>query len=235
MATLKEISHQLADALNRPFDDMLIERLKVLIRQELATLIRQQINKYGISSQFKTRYSIKCKDVELGDSPYYPGHESDVEVYRTVNKVARPVRYTTDEPFTYVGSTNGQVPFIFINIAELPYVDALPSIQKTYQVEDTPVELPIRYSYDNNYIYIYGDIDSLKVDDELFLTIEGVHSSYDFINTETADSTTLRYLDTVDFPMPDDLIQTIKGKLLAGELGIIDAKDKIPSRHIDNN
>ncbi len=235
MATLTQIADQLADSLNRPFDDMLKLRLVALIKQEFATLVRQQINKYGLDGQFKTKYSVKIHKVNLGDSPY-----SEVEdpqtTFRTINKVARPIRYNTDDPFTYVGGVNGKTPYIYSKLAELSFTSGLPAVQQSYQLEEgQSLVKPSRYTYDNGYIYIYDYNGEEDIDEQGAISIEGVHSSYPFINTETADSTNLVYLDTVEFPMPDDLIQTIKERLLKGELSIIDDKDKIPSRHIDNN
>jgi len=235
MATLTQIADQLADSLNRPFDDMLKLRLVVLIKQEFATLVRQQVNKYGLNSQFKTKYSVKINKVNLGDSPYSEDDDPRV-TFRTINKVVRPIRYNTDDPFTYVGTPDGKTPYLYSKLAELNFTSGLPAVQQPYQLNEAEsLVKPARYTYDNNYIYIYdynGDEDE---NGQGVITIEGVHSSYPFINTETADSINLVYLDTVEFPMPDDLIQTIKERLLRGELSIIDDKDKIPSRHIDNN
>jgi hypothetical protein len=340
MASLKHIADQIADSLNRPFDDMLKERVKVLFRQELAVYIRQQINKYGIDSQFKTRYSITCIKVNPSDSSLDESVPTG-ECYRSINKVANPVRYITDDPFTYVGDTNGKVPYNYTYLAVAEYNSLMPAIQTSdlitdqilvilpedvvvgdpgggtqtlttfkyvgtlliktftgpyagltivggadqalfeveglslslieaidpgeytvivaleqigfppltvtvnltvealeyYDVEDTII-LPTTYDYRNGYLYIYPNYRIMdSIPSTIKVMIEGVHSSYDFITDTTRDSkvANLIYLDTVEFPMPDDIIQLVKEKLLATELSIIDDKDKVVSPHIDNN
>jgi len=239
MATLKQIADQIALSLNRPFDDMLKERVKAIYKQELAVYIRQQINKHGIDSQFKTRYSITCKRVNIADSSL--NDEIVGNCFRTINKVAKPVRYITDDPFTYVGSINGQIPFTFINTAALEYYKLLPAVQKAYQVdEEESLVTPPTYDYLNGYIYVYyvpNEIDEDEPLTSIDIMVEGVHSSYDFIQDESLDAKQagITYLDTVDFPMPDDIIQLVKEKLLATELSLTDDKDKIISPHLDNN
>ncbi len=367
MATLKQISDQIADALNRPFDDMFKERVKSVFKQELANYIRQQINKHGIDTHFKTRYSTVCKAVNFSDSSL-DSSVVDRKTFRTVNKVAKPVRYITDDPFTYVGNINGKVPYKFINIAAYDFEKLLPMQQKTtdlepvlteipedtgsnYYIDDESVDVmtyeditirtelsetsysiysnmysletnplfttelvstvvtypsenqtrtvntykvkfvktpdvgeyeftlnsntstttfsppfppevievngthdktvtvlskyvdpetlvnrPTKYDYRNGYIYIYFNT-AISSEEEVEIMIEGVHNTYDFIADESKDAKDkdLVYLDEVEFPMPDDIIQLIKDKLLAGEFSIIDNKDKIESRHIDNN
>lgn len=239
MATLKQIADQIALSLNRPFDDMLKERVKAIYKQELAVYIRQQINKYGIDSQFKTRYSVTCKRVNVADSSLVS--EITGNCFRTINKVAKPVRYITDDPFTYVGSVNGQIPFIFINTAALDYYSLMPAVQKSYQLgEGEVLKIPPKYDYINGYIYLYyvpEEISEVEPLTSIDIMVEGVHSSYDFIQDESLDAKEagLIYLDTVDFPMPDDIIQLVKEKLLATELSLTDDKDKIISPHLDNN
>lgn len=234
MATLKQVSDQIADALNRPFDDMFKERVKAVFKQELANYIRQQINKHGIDSQFKTRYSTVCKPTSYGDSSL-DNSGNHIMTYRSINKVATPVRYNTDDPFTYVGNINGKVPYKYTNISAIEYDNLLPMVKKSYDLEEEGLVVPTRYDYRNGYIYVY--FGQPMTFETVNIMIEGVHNTYEFIGDESKDAkdANLTYMDTVEFPMPDDIIQMIKDKLLSGEFSIIDDKDKIESRHIDNN
>jgi hypothetical protein len=236
MASLKLIADEISDALNRPFDDMLKERIKSIFRHELAAMIRQQVNKNGLSPHFKSRYSTVCKPVTKSDSSFDVSL-FDNSTFRTINKVAQPIRYNTDDPFTYVGKINGITPFTYLSLSGLPYYNLLPIIQKeAVEPNETPLQ-PITYDYRNGYIYIYFNPSLDENITEFHIMIEGVHSTYNFIADETKDSknANIIYNDELEFPMPNDLIQLVKERLLKGELSIIDDKDKIKSEHLDNN
>ena len=233
MATLKQISDQIAGVLDRPFDDMFKERVKATFLQELATYIRQQIMKHGIDNQFKTRYSITCIPVLESDNSIDPGGPTG-RCFRSVNKVAKPVRYNSDDPFTYIGGIQGNNPYLYTPLAARDYAYLLPSINTNLDTEDGLYYPPL-YDYRNGYIYVYF-LPPVSWE-TVAITIEGVHTSYNFIQDESKESKAkgLVYNDDVDFPMPDDIIQLIKDKLLAGEFSIIDDKDKVKPSHIDNN
>ena len=238
MATLKEIADQIADALNRPFDDMLKERVKAIFKQEMAVLIRQQLNKDGLDSSFLTRYSAECIPITASDSSMVVGVTLNGTAYRTKNKVATPIRYHTDDPFTYVGDINGIVPFIYTKLAELRYANYMPAIEKAWHIRHENINVPrtpIRYDYRNNYIYIYFNL--AVVHETYNIMIEGVHSTNSFLDDMTEDSASNNTVnvDDYEYPAPYDLIQLAKERLLKGELSIIDDKDKILSRHLDNN
>jgi hypothetical protein len=237
MATLNQIADQVSDALNRPFDDMFKERIKAVFRQESANYIRQQITKHGIDSHFKTRYSTVCKPVNNSDSSLDLNATFNNSCYRSINKVAVPVRYQTDEPFTYVGDISGMIPYIYINLVLYDYDDYLPMVQNANDLEEgqPPAGSPIKYDYRNGYIYVYFKpaLESATAN----IMIEGVHNTYSFIKDESKDSkdADLVYNDDVEFPIPDDIIQMVKDKLISGEFSVIDDKDKIKSPHLDNN
>jgi hypothetical protein len=245
MASLKLIADEIADALSRPFDDMFKERIKAVFRHQLATYIRQQINKYGIENAFKTRFSAECVAINPSDSPY---EEMGVDYlwYRTINQIPQPVRYTSDEPFTYVGFTNGLTPFIHTNLVEVHYADMLSSFIPVTDANEGTVE-PYRYFYRNGYVYhrrtavppvISGEQPDPPVEKpSYYILIEGIFTGYpDYTNT-TKDRFDLnhQYTDDIEFPMSEDLIQLVKESLLKGEFAIIDDKDKVKPEHVDNN
>jgi len=58
MATLNQIVTEIADTLNRPHDTLFKERLKLVIKHERSTLIRQSLNKYNDATLFKQRYTV---------------------------------------------------------------------------------------------------------------------------------------------------------------------------------
>lgn len=290
MATLRLIADEIGDALARPFDWMFKERIKSIFRHEAATLVRQAINKDGLSDHFKTKFTA---GIEVVDDTSLPCG-SDCGVIRTSNKLAKPIRYNSDEPFSWIGTPDGKVVYIYTKLTELPYAD----LTEPYQAH------PIRYHYQNGYVYIddatCGSITAVadytatvagtvlvttSVDHKLKtgynITISGT-TSYNGDYTVTVVSNTTFYItdtfvasetgswirklasdecisiegsyplgdvfestpeaalnssvfnDDTELPLPDDLIQAIKLKLLSGELSITDDKDKAIDSHIDN-
>ena len=111
MASLKLIADEISDALARPFDDMFKERIKSIFRHELATVIRQQINKYGLSNQFKSNFQVTCIESSPVVTSLYSIDTTD-NWYRSENKIPTPIRYESDDPFTFVGNILDNIPFI---------------------------------------------------------------------------------------------------------------------------
>lgn len=123
MATLKQISDEVANALERPFDTMLKERIKFVFRHELANSIRQEINKFGVESNFRQRVTIDLEEVNRPDNPY----STDVKCLRSTNKL-NLIRYKTDDPLLGVYDTDGIYPYIYTRLADLEFVDYLPAV-----------------------------------------------------------------------------------------------------------
>lgn len=152
MATLKLIADEIAGALNRPFDSQFKERVKSIFRHEAAVVIRQAINKDGLSDHFKSRYTANI--AIINDTTLPCG--SECGVIRTVNKVVKPIRIKSDEPFSWVGNKSGSVIYLYTGFSELPYAD----------LTEVYYNKPIRYTYQNDYIYIHdggicGNISSI--------------------------------------------------------------------------
>jgi hypothetical protein len=227
MATLKLIADEISDALNRPFDDMLKLRIKSIFRHELATIVHQQVNKYGIHDQFKSSF-ISIFRLTYDSNNIYSENDSTLW-FKSINKIPKPVRYNTDDPFTYVGDPSGQLPYLYTKLSEFRYTQYLPSHQQLWQIpNNNTVKLPYRYFYQDDYIII--NLDGNKDETSIPVLIEGL-----FIGTPNAIENGEVWNDNIEFPMPEDLIQVVKERLLKGELSIIDDKDKIKSEHIDNN
>ena len=229
MASLKLIADEISDALARPFDDMFKERIKSIFRHELATIIKQQIEKYGIHNQFKSNFQTTCIESSNVVTSLYEADVAD-NWYRTENKVPTPVRYMSDDPFTFVGNILDNIPYIYTNFTENLYVSHLPMMQKEYQkaIGQTSLNKPSRYFYRDGYIYVYSE--NIDTSEPFILNIEGV-----FVGNPNSVVDGSSITDDIEFPMPEDLIQTVKERLLKGELSIIDNKDKIPQANIDNN
>lgn len=250
MASINLIADEITGALNRPFDDMFKSRVKSIIRHQLAVFIRQSIEKSGVDDIFKTKFKVQVQKYINVDFELI-GVE-DERLFRTINKVPRPLRYKTDEPFLWVGDINGRGTYIYSTLQELPYAD----LQKVYSGKviagDTNILYkPIRYVYQNDYIYLFNYLGEVydenteppiggtpppdpEIEPNYYIGIEAVYpvktmlTPEDNLNNETID-------DNTDLPIPEDLIQLVKTELLSKELSIIDNRDKEIVSHIDNN
>ncbi len=220
MATLNQIVTEIADALDRPFDTLFKERVKVVIKHERSTLIRQALNKYSDATLFKQRYTVAVQTRTKSDSSTATGGDTK----RTYNKIYTPIRYNTDIPFNFVGNDIGTISFIYTELSELPYVGELP-----YNAD------MIRYTYRNGYIYLYASSAVLNTID--YISIEApLEDPTSMISIESQDNINaeISYHDDMEFPMPDDLVQDIKARILSGELRITDSDDKVRPTHVDN-
>lgn len=217
MATLKQIADEIAGALDRPFDDMFKERLKAIIKNERAYLIREQAEKYGLDDAFRQRYTVALERVDKADGLV----DVNCDVLRTSNKIAKPIRLKRDAIFSYVGNAEGTNAYRFTELSELKFRHFL------FLLADH-----ISYNYMNGYVYIYGNI-KLKT-----VTLDAAFESPELVlPNETAEdiSNGIEYTEDMEFPLPIDMIQNIKARLLSGELSITDSKDKVPPSHIDND
>jgi len=225
MATLNSIADEITGALDRPFDAMFKERVKELFKHQLSLLLRQEINKRGVNDLFATSFTTNIIDVTDSNKvnlKYLSGIASDY-VYRSESKVPIPIRYNTDDPFTYVGDKSGSVPYVYSKLGEIVYAGLL-NINKEKQS---------RYTYQNQYLYLYNtNVVHIDVATTL-LAISGVYPIGDVMSDEdTLNGITFQDDTTLIFP--DDLIQQAKLWLMKGELTITDEKDKVKPTNIDN-
>ena len=248
MATLKLIADEITGALNRPFDIFFRERLMSDIRHELALEIRRSIEKSGIDDIFKTKFKVPVNKYINTNGVLFGA--DDEHLYRTINKVPEPIRYKTDEPFLWVGDVNGRVTYIYTTMQELLYADLQPAYVGQVDTSLTPDILfkPIRYMYQNGYIYLFNYVgEEYKTEPPIggtpppepeeeptyILGIEGVFGVTSIITPEdTLNGVTIT--ENTELPIPEDMIQIVKLRLLQGELSIIDNRDKVTPEHIDN-
>jgi len=217
MATFNSIADEIAGALDRPFDDMFKQRIKEVFRHELARMLRQSMDKTGVDVSLVQRYTAVLEEVDSGDTVV----SYDCTILRTEDKIYKPIRWKTVEPFTYIGSDD--IPFIYRHSVEAKRLAPFLSLTGN----------AISYDYRNGYIYIYN---GKRLE---YVTIETVFANpADILAVETADAIGIgesTCKDDMVIPIAEDLIQTVKDKLFSGELAIIDDKDKVKPAHIDNN
>jgi len=238
MATLNKIADDILGTLDRPNDVQFKERIKYVFINELASVLRQEINKRQISDDMKQTYVAPIELILNGDLPNEV--DSTDIVYRTTNPVSKPVRYNTDDPFVSVKFISTNKHYIYIkNVSEYLY-------RASFDLNRFNSDgVPIYYSYRNGYIYLhnlentpYYDSETEDLDTrDKFIVIIGVHNVFDFLNSITieADTYNLGEGDDVELPIADDIIQLIKIKLLSSDFALVDNRDKVIPTHIDNN
>lgn len=229
MATLNNIITQLADSLNRPFDEMFKSRLKELVIQEFALYVSRSITKYGVDKEFVYSYYIN----ELEEITTLNNRVLVRPYYQTVNKIPRPLRYEGDVPFIYVGTVDGDMPFSYRNIHSRKYTSLVPNVgaapsydfhEDRLRLWNTPLEIAELAT--NEHPIIYGPITNILVQE---VPSDPRANSY----PDLLDQWFLN--DDREFPVTQDFIQQIKLSLLKGELSVTDSKDKVEATHLDNN
>lgn len=207
MATLNQLATRVANQLNKPFDHELKERLKDSYRFYRAERIRQSVEKSGIDDTLKVSYNIDLIPVDTGDDCVLT---VGCSMLRSENKVMKPIRYKTDEPFTYIGTLDG-IPFIYSDIASIRLMSYLPNIGKA-----------IYYYYENDYIFIKNNnkLERIRVQ----CIPANMESVIDLCNTGNGC-----WNDDMEYPLPEDMIESITTEILKkyGAFNIIDKEVKI--------
>lgn len=205
MPTLNQYAARVANLLNQPFNNELKERVKDAFRGLRANRIRQSVDKYGIDDILKQSYVVETMKVDSNlDSC---ARVIGCNILRSVNKIAKPVRFNSDEPFTFVGTTDG-ITFVYSDIGTVRKMKALPMIG-----------MAVFYIYENDYIYLYGNVKLKEFRVQtIFANIEEVISY--------CDSNNGCYTDDMEFPLPLDMEQSIITELLSKEFGLVKLEDK---------
>lgn len=208
MASLRQLATEYINALNKPFDNMLYERIKALLIHERAQEYRRSVAKNGIDEEFLQRYKIELQLVDISDAY---GIDFEKKILRSKNKIANLVRYINDSPFTYVGTLNGSYPFIYMQ----PY--AIASIDNLEYAKGINA-----YTFRNQYIYVYSRNTSLEA-----IYVETIFAEPHKIDNSDSSNPNVQFTDDMEFLISEDLIQTIKSKLLSGELRIDTSSQEI--------
>lgn len=196
--TLNQIADTIIDRLNQPFNKMLRERKKFEVKYWRAELIRQDDAKNGLSYEFIQTTTIDLIKVDKADNCLIG---VDCEVLRSKTKIPKPVRLKSDVPFKYVGEVGGGSSYPYCEIEELRYTKSNKYTSKF-----------IRYAYMNGYLYVFNNT-KLK-----FLTLQGIFSYPELVNTCTSDSSPVCYNDDMEFPIAADMLRVIIDGLVNEEL-----------------
>ena len=194
MATLNQLGARVANLLKQPFNLELQERIKDAFKNLRATRIRQSIERNGVDDILTQSYIVCVTkvDVTLDDCARKLG----CNILRSSNKVAVPIRYKTDEPFTFVGTDDG-VTFIYSTLGAVLKMKYLPMIGNA-----------IWYIYENGYIYLYGNTRIKE------FRVQAIFSNPEQV-INCCDSSC--YSDDMEFPLPEEMIESIIQELLQKE------------------
>lgn len=141
MATLQQIAQTYADSVNKPFDDMFIERIKFSIKYWRATLIRREFERTAADRTLKQSFLKSVEDPHPTDDCFIQG--CNVKV---VKDVPRPINIKGNPEFTYVGDRDRLTP---------PFQPSTSTEIRLWK--KTPFHPGLRnYRYVNNDVYLYG-------------------------------------------------------------------------------
>lgn len=231
MPSLNQYAQQFADSLGRPYDAVLRERIKDLIVQERATFLQRTMDKDGIDKEYRQTYYATLELVYVNEvTPQgvpQPLGITDKQVYKTTNKIPKPIRWRNYTPFMYVGSEAGNAPYRMGNYYTKSINAFLPLIGEV-----------IMYDYIDGYIYVFPNYttEGAVIPLSTSLRIDEVIQNPRFIRTNSAIESRencIMFTDDMEFPLPLDMINSLK--LSLKELFITDHKDVLEKTHIDTN
>jgi len=207
MASLRQLATEVIDAINQPFNELLYQRVKDLIVHERSLAIRRSIQRHGIDSEFKQRYKVPMIRVDKSD---FYNIDTNLKVFRSVNKIARLVRFQNDSPFTYVGSVTHDNPFIFVEPFAVEGIDSLRYMKYV-----------IKYSFNNAHIYVFNRNNTLEN-----IGVETIFADPRFVDYSDNTIAPVTFTDDMEFLISEDMISDIKLKIFSGDLRIALTDDK---------
>ena len=230
MATLNEIARRVIDSLDRPFDPMLLNRVKGYIIDEYNTVAKRAIERNGMSALHRQKYYIELTSAYYPDTNVFTVGSGDrFSCYKSKNRIPTPMRYDNDTPFLYVGSPDYKYPYLYKTPEALMFNDVLGT---NYQLTAGASKI-ICYWFDIYFnLYVVGIPAS---EEARFILIEAPYANPRLaFNQEDVDAG-IRYADDMEFPLTPDLVNSVILAITKNHLTITDHKDKVEATHLDNN
>jgi hypothetical protein len=142
MPNLNQFSSDIAHSFNRALDGVLKERIKDLTIAVIAKVIKERIDKEGVSRHNLLSFKPEIIRVDVGDDCKVTGN---CKIFRTENKIVKPLYYRSDAPFVNVSNVDGTVIFISTFIAS----------QKHQRFARFTANVPM-YEWRDGYLYFYN-------------------------------------------------------------------------------
>ena len=193
MASLNQIAQEIADSFNRPFDIMFKERIKSIFKHERAKFIRQDIERNNLSKLYIQSFNINLIEVSTLDDCI----TTECFVLRSENKIPKPLSIKGDYIFKFVGSTDKNVIFTYLDREFLRFA-----------LKNKWTSGIIYYSYDNGYLYVYNNKLVRRI------KLESVFENPEEAVTICNNSIENCYTDDMEFPCPEHMINDIKNSML---------------------
>jgi hypothetical protein len=206
MATLNQLADYIAGSLKQPLNEELKRRIKFSIKAWRAILIRQDIERHGLSGIYTQRLVVDLVKVDSVDNCKV---QTGCQVLRTQNKVPKPIRRSDDVDFPYVGEADWSEGFTEGSASDMKF---LAHLKYTKQKR--------RYEYVNGYIYVYN-AKRMKFLGLVF-PFENPEQAITYCSNSTGSDC---YNDDMEFPMPLDMLNTIIKGMLEGEYQIFNDDD----------
>lgn len=219
MASLNQIGTSIINELNQANNFELLERIKDRAKFLRATILRRNMDKYGIDDDVLIPLKFRLKQISL-PTLCNTLYKKECFIYETVNKIPSPVRGISKPMFTYIGAVDGQLPFYYTKYFNIPLLKLLPIHKKTVfvalydkhlrlfnngHIKYIEVLMPVSnmddfidecdngtcYSDDDEFLVPYDVIDSIITTlVKEFVNINNPNSNYE-LNIDTIDKQTI--------------------------------------------
>tara|TARA_R100000908_G_C3752176_1_gene146686 strand:- start:629 stop:1342 length:714 start_codon:yes stop_codon:yes gene_type:complete len=206
--TLDELAYNLLNLIRggRQSQDehISLDQLKFNIKHYRAMFIRRDYAKHGFNSRH-IEQDLGCLELIKVDATKCCNlPETGCDVYRTVKKIPKTVRYNFTEALSHIGDITGvgTIPFVPSNTVQwLPYDKYTKGKYKAYMIKD--------------YLYIYN-ADGLK-----YINVRGVFEDPSDLAEFDCGPSSCYDDSATDFPMPMDMIERVNSGLLSKELSLL--------------
>lgn len=185
MNTLNKLAYDLAETVDRENDYAFVRRMKDHVIAYRSLFFRRDQSR-GNRLPVEFIQDLGCLDMKKVPSVECCGIDLGCTIYRTVEKVPRPIRTKIGEAFTYVGTIDGKNPFTQSTRVEASFR----SFDRFRNVSEF-------YVYENGYIYVFN----VKPDK---ISVKGVFA-------DPREVTAMGYCevecfdDDSEFPMAEDM------------------------------
>tara|TARA_R100001440_G_scaffold45695_1_gene65322 strand:- start:7263 stop:7928 length:666 start_codon:yes stop_codon:yes gene_type:complete len=201
--TLNEIAYNILNIVrggrSNSDDHLSLSQIKFNIKYYRAMMIRRDMARNNFMSRH-IEQDLGCLKIIRVNASKCCDFDIDCEVYRTEKKIPRTVRANFKDMITYVGGVDGinTIPVIQSDYVKfIPYDKYTKNQRKAFFIED--------------YLYIYNP-DGLEL-----INVRGVFEDPEEVAKFDCDGTDC-YDDSMPFPMPADMVQTITTALMSGEM-----------------
>ena len=203
------LSEKVANLLKQPFSLELQNRVIDSFKNLYATRVRQSFERNGIDNSLKIYYRLDLIETSFPLDPR-------ITMMRTVNKVAKPIRFENEAPFTFVGS--GPLTFTYSTWERFRSSAFLfPNGFFGY--------IPL-----DGYLYLFSTVSDNNIKLKKIFIESIFYSPEDVITALTPEIDSLE----VELPFAEDMINSIVAEMLKTEFGITNPDDNLSVKLNEN-